>query len=258
MADITVTLADGNTAVVSADAIALPEGAGFYGADFGDPEGYQRADTFNANVDRRVQSIVSKRDKYVPAEETTSDEFFATLAKRRGIQLDDNLKPVAQIDPEKLSSFKATWAKDELEPLRTEAEALRKQNTSLLRENVTSRTQATLLGELKDDAFKPALPGTPSPFDALLQHFVQFDDEGKAYFQAGADAMPEYEIDKAVLAYVKKHNPDLLADKRQRGGGLDGDPGGGGGKQMNRTQFDALSPDAQMKFIQAGGKVVEG
>lgn len=233
--EITVTT-DAGEVSVPLDAVrnALPEGTGFYGGDFGDPEGYERADSFKQKLDKRVTSIL-KNEGYVKPEDAYSDDALKKVLRSKGIELGDDMKPVVKLDPETLNRYKSDWAKDELEPIRTEAETLRQQNTSLRRENVASRTQSKLLDELKADAFKPALPGTPSTFDALMAHFVQFDDDGKAYFQAGSDAMPEYDIPKAVLGYVAKNNKDLLADKRQAGGTPGQGGGGGDSDPLNMT-----------------------
>lgn len=256
MADITVTLPDGSTHTVSPDSLTLPEGVGLYGGDLGEPEGYTKADRFASELERRVEAKI-RNGGYLKPDEAYSDEALKKVLRQRGIEVGDDLKPVMKLDPETLNRYKQDWAKDELEPVKTEVEALRTENLTLRRENVASRVQGALLGELKEGAFKPALPGTPSPFEALMGHFVRFDDEGKAFFQAGEGAMPEYDIEKAVLAYVKKHNADLLADKRQRGGGLDGKPGPGGGKVMSRADFERLAPAAQAAFVRDGGTITD-
>ncbi len=247
---------DGQTLNVPVSAVKLPEGAGFYGATFGDPEGYTPSARFNEEVERRVTGKLSNNSEYVKKADTGTDEFFKGLAKARGITLDANLKPVTQIDAETLGGYKRTWAEEELKPVATENETLRSENETLRRGNVKATTQAVLLSEFKPEAFKPAVPGTPSVFDLVVDRFVQFQD-GKPVF-VGEGGMPDPDVPAAILKYVGKHAKDLLADKRQHGGGLDGQPGGGGGKTMTTAEYMALmesNPTEASKRLTGGWTV---
>lgn len=252
MDPIKVTLPDGAAVEVTPDALALPEGYGLYGPDT-PPDGYTRSDRFDAELTRRLDGKL-KNGGYLKAEDAETDDFFAKLARKRGIQLGDDLKPIAQLDPEKLKGYERQWEEDKLKPVATEAERLKAENERLMRANVNATAQAALLDALKPDVFKPPVPGTPSTFDALVQHFVKFDDEGRPYFQAGADGMPEPDVPAAILKYLRKHNADLLLDKRNGSSGLT--PGGdGGAKTITREAFDKL-PEAQKH--EAVGRIRKG
>jgi hypothetical protein len=218
-----------------------------------EPAGYMRADTFNQNVDRRVEALIKNR-KYIKAEDAETDEFFAMLARKRGIELGDDLKPVTRLDPERLKAYRAEWAKDELDPVRAEAERLKAENERLMRANVNATAQAALLDTLRPEVFKPPVPGTPSVFDNLVAHFVKFDEEGRPYFQAGPDGVSDPDVPKAIAGYLRKHNADLLLDKRNGASGLS-NADGGGARTITRAAFDQL-PAAQK--YEAVGRVQKG
>lgn len=239
---------DGQTLTVPATAVTLPEGAGFYGGDFGDPDGYKRADAFETALDERARSIVSKRGLLDP-KDAESDDFFKRLAKKRGIELGDDLKPVAQLDPEKLKHYRQTWADEELAPVLSEAEQVKAENAALREENLLASLSNGLRTELKPDAFKPIVPGVPSAFEAAATRLIKRDDEGKPYFE-GEGGIPDYDYQKAFLKHLSRHAPDLMQDHRNGSSGFSDKGGAANGRVYTRQQFDAM-PDAQRAEIAA-------
>lgn len=250
---------DGAQVSVPFDTIraALPEGVGFYGGDFGAPSGYADEATIKARLDRHGEAVI-KKGGYLKADEAYSDDRLRDVLLQRGFELEpDSLKPVSRLDPETANRMQEGWKRDNLQPVIEERDALAQKVETLRRDNIAASTQAALLGELKEEAFKPALPGTPSLFASLIQHGLKFEDDGTPYFQVG-DGLPEADVPKAVLAYVQKHNKDLLADKRQRGSGPGGGFGGGGDtKTLTRGEFDAMDAGQRSTFIAKGGRVVD-
>lgn len=244
---------EGNEIRVPIDNLTLPEGYSLFQAGE-TPDGFMPTTAFKAEVDRRATGLTKglvKKDELLG-----DDDFFRSAAQKRGISLSDDLKPVAKFDPETLNRYKSEWEKDEHLPTKQERDELKQQNDLLRRENVTAKTQTALLKDLTPKAFTPDVPGLPSTFDAMMSHFVKFDDEGKAYFQADPAGMPDYDIPKAVLGYVKKAAKDLIADNRPNGGGYHG-PAGGEGRVMSRARFDALSQSERKAFALSGGQITD-
>lgn len=256
MADITVALPSGESVTVAADALTLPEGTGLYGGDFGAPEGFTASDRFEAELERRADSKITKAG-YLKPEDAYADDALRKQLAKRGIELDDEFKPIGKLTPEQREAIANAIREDEVAPLQTKYQ----EATTALESLKSEKLRLDLRGEMGDDlkatAFKPVVPGVPSQFDAIVANLVKRDDDGKPYFE-GEGGIPDYNVSDALRKHIKKHAPDLLEDKRQRGAGLDGSPGGGGTKQMTRSQFDALSPDARMAFVKGGGKIVDG
>lgn len=220
---------------------ALPEGVGFYGGDFGAPEGFvdPNSEAFTSRLDRHAKSVIQKGG-YVKAEDAESDDYFAKLARKRGIELGDDLKPVTKLDQNALSGYHDAWAEEHLNPVKSRAEELERANAALRQENTLAKTQGALLGEFRPEVFESKVPGVPSKFEMAVKNLVGYDEEtGAPYFDKG-NGIRETDVAKALLEHFKKHDPESLADKRQRGAGPGGQPGGGGGDETMEQRAERL------------------
>jgi len=255
LADITVTLPDGNAVTVAPDALTLPEGTGLYGGDFGAPEGFTPSDRFENELARRVEGKLSKGG-YLTPEEAYAPDALKKQFQRLGIEVDEDLKPVAKLTAEQRDSIASLIREDEVAPLQQQLADISSKYEAVQAEKLRFELRNALTGELAEDVFKPLAPGVPSQFDSIVASLVTRDDDGSPVFM-GEGGIPDRKVAEALLKHIGKHAKHLLADKRQRGGGLDGSRGSGDGKTMQRAHFESLSPDAQMKFITGGGQLID-
>jgi len=59
----------------------------------------------------------------------------------------------------------------------------------------------------------------------------------------------------ALMAHLTKEYPFLVDGSNATGGGAQSSSGGGASKNVNRTEFDNMSPDKKMAFLKDGGIV---
>lgn len=246
MDSITIPV-DGTDVAVPVDAIrsALPEGVGFYGGAFGDPDGYLSQEALADRLKRHEASVIKKGGYLKPDEAYSADRLRQHFAAK-GVELDEDGLPLAKQDPKAIAAARSAWEAEALSPLVDERDALQGTVASLQRQIVSSDAKAALLPEMAPEAFKPAVPGVPSPVESLLASGVHFDEEGKPYFQIG-EGMVEYDVPKGILAYVAKHNKEMLADKGQKGAGPGGSFGGGGDRKETLEQRAKRLRDEQRR-----------
>ena len=92
------------------------------------------------------------------------DEFFKTLATKRGYKIGDDGKVTADVSAERLAEYKKQWATDELEPVLAEKQKLEEsfstQRKNLFMRDLTSIARdAGLREELIDNPLSPGKPG---------------------------------------------------------------------------------------------------
>ncbi len=115
---------------------------------------------------------------------------------------------------------------------------------------------------IKSEALKMASKLADGDNVELLSDFIQrrlkvigeeikvTDKNGNLTVSTIADLEKEFSNDKKFAA--------LLKGKQSSGGGATGGSGGAAGKNViTRTEFDALTPAAKMKFVKGGGAVVD-
>ncbi|MEO0559789.1 MAG: hypothetical protein AAF170_16585 [Bacteroidota bacterium] len=233
--------------------VSLPDGYSLVGEGFDPPEGFVPAERFKSEVDRRLQSTIKNRG-YLTPEEAYADDAIQAQLRERGYDLDADGKVLGKLDPDKIEAIRT----EAVAPLREQLDAANGAIRELRQKALLADIQTTLTAELSDAAFTPAIPGTPSPVEALIASRVQTDDEGRPYVESDA-GIPEYDVPKALLGIVQQNAKGLLRDKTQGGGGFGGGkPGSGGsGKVKTRSQFEALDPTARMEFMKAGGRVTD-
>ncbi|MEM6326029.1 MAG: hypothetical protein AAF791_02830 [Bacteroidota bacterium] len=254
--DPTITVAIGDeTHEVPASAVTLPEGAGFYGGDFGAPSGYADAETIRRRLDAHGKAVI-KNGGYLTKEEAYSPDALKAHFTGRGVDFSEDGLPIGKLDPERVNAMKAQWKATEVDPLAAERDALSGTVADLRSQVVAATVKTALMPELSPDAFKPAVPGVPSPVESIISAGVRHDDDGRPFFQIG-EGVPEYDVPKGILDYVTTHARSMLADKTQGGAGSGGQfRGGGGNKQMARADFEKLAPAAAADFIKKGGTIV--
>lgn len=251
----TVTVGD-QTHEVPLDALQLPEKYGLYGPDKA-PEGYVTNDWMQAELTRRTQGMVKKESLL------EDDDFFKTAASKRGIQLDEGLKPVARLDPEQVKQQRQQWEAEALRPVQQQLEqavqaAANARQGLLLRDVMQAASDAGV----KADRLKSLFGDGPSEFVKEIASRFRYDEERGAFFFNDAAGNPvfaenptpenPYAGPKKLIEQLRGQDKDntYFEDRRQRGsgaGGFDGRSGLQGGV-YRISRVDARDAD---KYRQA-------
>lgn len=261
MDPITVTVEhDGQTLEVPHTAIALPEGAGFYGADFGDPSNYTANERFESEVQRRADSKV-KKGGYLTKEDAYKPDALKQFYAAKGIELDEDGLPVAKHDPDKLKAFRSAWEEEAVTPLKAQIADMEAKYAAVRESQLAGQilAAATAAG-VKAERLKPVFEGQAPEILQVVRPVLKASDEGEGFFyEKGGFPVAVSDQDGfaglgKLFADLRKGRPDLFDDTRNGSSGFT-DNGRGGGRTMTRADFDALPP---LKQAEAAKKMSAG
>jgi hypothetical protein len=116
---------------------------------------------------------------------------------------------------------------------------------SLETERKNALLQDALLAKFRGKIYNAELHAK----DLVRDGIVSIGEDGKTINFNGAD-----DLDKGVLQYFEKNKDSLISEQRAGAGG-GASKNTLGAKQIQRADFERMTPDAQYKFITDGGKV---
>lgn len=257
--------------VVPIDNVTFPEGVSLI-KDGETPDGFMPSSAFQSEVDRSVNrklksaGLLNDDGEIVKRDDLLADDsFFRVAAQRRGINLSDDLKPIAKFDPEKVDALYKQWEQDKLAPVVDERDTFKREaeegrRGNLVRDIMQHAQRMGLRPEHLDDPFG----GTPPFIDRAASRF-EWDSERNSFFFRDASGSPVYSGDgyagpAKLLEMIRKADKDhkWFSDKRPSGSGLGSTDGRTNGAQViTRKEFDAMEPAAQHAFVSQKGQVVD-
>lgn len=231
------------------------------------PDGHvlMSQEQFNSTIEGRVakeRKSAEDVEKAVKDRLASDDNFFKSLAEKRGLQLDDGLKPVATLDSEKVRQLQEHWKKEHLEPVMQDLDSFRKEAEEGRRKALHAKiTEAARRLKVKDEMLENPFGEGPSHFIRDAAEQFEWDAERKEYFfkrngnpvygEDGGYAKPE-----ALLADRRKQDAEFRYFKDDRPGSSGFDAAASGDtKRVSRDTFVKWSPAKQMEFTKANGTV---
>ena len=191
------------------------------------------------------------------------DDFFATIASNRGIELDKNNKVVKEVSPEKIQELRHSWQSQYLDPVKEENTKLSAQvdktRKSLLMRDI--QAAAASAGLRKELLHNPLNPDTPGHFIFDLASQAKWNDEDGTYSFVDKDGDYIQNNDgvrasaKDVVARIKLKDKDhmLFEDPRpkktdQQGKTTSDRTRTNGKATMSMAEFKKLTPRERQKL----------
>jgi len=174
------------------------------------------------DYDSNVQSRLNRQERKLKDDLQKSDDFFRTAAEKRGLELDDNLRPKGHVKDEDFRKYKQKASK--VDELQGKVESYQQQIAK------TRQTQLENLVHKTDASMQPgAAEDVMTNVKALMTYdeelgWVKQDEDGIAY--AGGEPVG---VGK-VVEEVRKAKPFLFRDKSAANGPTD-DPTSTGEKK---------------------------
>lgn len=215
-----------------------------------DDEKFIPVDQHKLRLEHTVQERLDRQKRSLREELEKDEEFFTTLAKRRGFDPSKKGKP----DAEEITRAQEQWRASELTPIQqqlTEAE-----------QRIERMRARTLVADLTNALVAAGVKKSVAPRIAQLEaQRFGFDDKTETFGVRTADgkgfefatkattAAPYKGIDEFAAEWVgNKENADFLEDTRQRGPSVGG-TGGDGPRSSVRTKADLKTDADKVAFI---------
>jgi DNA repair exonuclease SbcCD ATPase subunit len=209
-------------------------------------------------LDETVQSLYTEKDgAYVltvdglPQPEDTSglknklNELMteAKEAKRKARELEESKTQQEEESAKEKGEFKTLWEQAQ-QRLSEKDEELKQFSEKIQQKdvNIAARSVGSMLA--KSDAKRAEV------LSDYAAKYARHNGEEVEFIVNGA------QVDtNALMAHLTKEYPFLVDGSNATGGGAQSSSGGGASKNVNRTEFDNMSPDKKMAFLKDGGIV---
>jgi len=209
-------------------------------------------------LDETVQSLYTEKDgAYVltvdglPQPEDTSglknklNELMteAKEAKRKARELEESKTQQEEESAKEKGEFKTLWEQAQ-QRLSEKDEELKQFSEKIQQKdvNIAARGVGSMLA--KSDAKRAEV------LSDYAAKYARHNGEEVEFIVNGA------QVDtNALMAHLTKEYPFLVDGSNATGGGAQSSSGGGASKNVNRTEFDNMSPDKKMAFLKDGGIV---
>jgi len=209
-------------------------------------------------LDEAVQSLYTEKDgAYVltvdglPQPEDTSglknklNELMteAKEAKRKARELEESKTQQEEESAKEKGEFKTLWEQAQ-QRLSEKDEELKQFSEKIQQKdvNIAARGVGSMLA--KSDAKRAEV------LSDYAAKYARHNGEEVEFIVNGA------QVDtNALMAHLTKEYPFLVDGSNATGGGAQSSSGGGASKNVNRTEFDNMSPDKKMAFLKDGGIV---
>ena len=209
-------------------------------------------------LDEAVQSLYTEKDgAYVltvdglPQPEDTSglknklNELMteAKEAKRKARELEESKTQQEEESAKEKGEFKTLWEQAQ-QRLSEKDEELKQFSEKIQQKdvNIAARSVGSMLA--KSDAKRAEV------LSDYAAKYARHNGEEVEFIVNGA------QVDtNALMAHLTKEYPFLVDGSNATGGGAQSSSGGGASKNVNRTEFDNMSPDKKMAFLKDGGIV---
>lgn len=209
-------------------------------------------------LDESVQELYTEQDgAYVltvdglPQPEDTSglknklNELMteAKEAKRKARDLEESKSQQEEESAKEKGEFKTLWEQaqqrlsEKDEELKLFSEKIQQKDV-----NIAARSVGSVLA--KSDAKRAEV------LSDYAAKYARHNGEEVEFIVNGA------QVDtNGLMAHLTKEYPFLVDGSNATGGGAQSSSGGGASKNVNRTEFDNMSPDKKMTFLKDGGIV---
>lgn len=209
-------------------------------------------------LDEAVQSLYTEKDgAYVltvdglPQPEDTSglknklNELMteAKEAKRKARELEESKTQQEEESAKEKGEFKTLWEQAQ-QRLSEKDEELKQFSEKIQQKdvNIAARSVGSMLA--KSDAKRAEV------LSDYAAKYARHNGDEVEFIVNGA------QVDtNALMAHLTKEYPFLVDGSNATGGGAQSSSGGGASKNVNRTEFDNMSPDKKMAFLKDGGIV---
>ena len=209
-------------------------------------------------LDETVQSLYTEKDgAYVltvdglPQPEDTSglknklNELMteAKEAKRKARELEESKTQQEEESAKEKGEFKTLWEQAQ-QRLSEKDEELKQFSEKIQQKdvNIAARSVGSMLA--KSDAKRAEV------LSDYAAKYARHNGDEVEFIVNGA------QVDtNALMAHLTKEYPFLVDGSNATGGGAQSSSGGGASKNVNRTEFDNMSPDKKMAFLKDGGIV---
>ena len=209
-------------------------------------------------LDEAVQSLYTEKDgAYVltvdglPQPEDTSglknklNELMteAKEAKRKARELEESKTQQEEESAKEKGEFKTLWEQAQ-QRLSEKDEELKQFSEKIQQKdvNIAARSVGSMLA--KSDAKRAEV------LSDYAAKYARHNGEQVEFIVNGA------QVDtNALMAHLTKEYPFLVDGSNATGGGAQSSSGGGASKNVNRTEFDNMSPVKKMAFLKDGGIV---
>ena len=209
-------------------------------------------------MDEAVQSLYTEKDgAYVltvdglPQPEDTSglknklNELMteAKEAKRKARELEESKTQQEEESAKEKGEFKTLWEQAQ-QRLSEKDEELKQFSEKIQQKdvNIAARSVGSMLA--KSDAKRAEV------LSDYAAKYARHNGDEVEFIVNGA------QVDtNALMAHLTKEYPFLVDGSNATGGGAQSSSGGGASKNVNRTEFDNMSPDKKMAFLKDGGIV---
>ena len=228
------------------------------------PDGYLI--TTQTKLDAIVENNRNKDKKKARADADAlllDDDFFSKAATSRGIELDDELKPVSKIEPEQLAKQETSWRAQHLTPVEKERDEWKVEAEKGRR----NKLMADLMAVAPQSGLKKELLAVPPgadypPHIEYLSTLYEWDDDKGAHFfsEGGHPVMAEkptatnpYARPEKMLELHRTKDKDkvFFSDERPASSGFE-EGGTGGDKAKVVSEEDFRSGNVDLEAVAKG------
>ena len=234
MSELTLTVNGQEATVPLKDVVAaLPDGHVLFHNDGTTvPDGFMRADRFQAELKRRTGEIENRFEGFVNPSDL-DDEAFRKAATSRGIELGADGRVVSKVDSEALARLHGDWSEKHLKPKQAELDAALTEVDRMRRVSLVGR----VMHHMREEGTAVQEQHLTSLFDDETPAFVsqvvkrmEYDAKERKHFYRDASGNPALRADGSYAGIsdllkelrAKDTNFRYFKDTRGSGSGFNG------------------------------------